>query len=116
MVYDPSKGEISRAMRNRGVELHLTNGSLGPSDLTTLALGGLGAAVASDKASARARRSLSEKGLHGGALLSILAQEALAGGQQEKEMMGEEQMTIEHRLLWGLPDLGFLAQEADLAR
>ena len=114
LLYDPSRGEVSRAMRNRGVEVHVSP-SLTPADLTTITLASLGPAAASSAAVSRARRLVeAEGGLQGKAnLLAVLAQHTLAGGEGERmeEEEEEEELGVEERLLWRMPTAGLVCGE-----
>jgi len=82
LLYDPIRGEISRAMRNRAVELHMAKPELGTWDTQQLVRAGLGPAAASQVAVVRGEQLLNgDGGLQAKEnQLAVLRQDVLAGG------------------------------------
>ena len=103
LLYDPSKGEVSRAMRNRGVEVHLEKNLVDPQQLL---LNRLGPAAASEAAMSAAEKVLaSEESLQSKLIqLSVLAQDTLCGGELEIAKREPDGLSPLERLLWALPD------------
>ena len=96
------------------MEVHCFLTSRQPTDLVSLALGGLQGAAASDVA---LRAALQEgQGTGDRSRLAVLSQDVLSGGKiggrQGQEV---ELLQVQHRLLWALPDSGLFGQETGLA-
>ena len=97
LLYDPMRGEISRAMRNRAVEVHMASPTL---DTWQLECAGLGPAAASAAAVGRGQQLLREEGglQAKGNQLAILRQDVLAGGVASCQDTQLSQLGLERRL------------------
>ena len=105
MLYDPSRGDISRAMRNRGVEIYIPAAQevrFSESDRMGLISTNLDSALSSSIAFsqslgidyAKGLKEFSEK-------VSILGLQTLCGSQQlAEEATDEKAMTVEQRICW----------------
>jgi len=83
LLYDPAKGEISRAMRNRCVEIHLTGREetgLSEEDKASLVVGRLGSAAATGSVLLGGSRLDSGEGLHSACTaVEVMAHRMLSG-------------------------------------
>ena len=111
LLYDPSKGEVSRAMRNRGVEVHLGKELTSTGDLF---LSRLGTAAASERAIAAAEQIIEDEDSLQSKLIqvSVLAQDTLCGGKLDVAMKGVEMPS----LLLAVPDTRVAGRESSLWR
>ena len=100
LLYDPMRGEISRAMRNRAVEVHMASPTLDTWDSWQLVSAGLGPAAASVAAVGRGQQLLREEGglQAKGNQLAILRQDVLTGGVASCQDSQLSQLRLESRL------------------
>ena len=118
LLYDPNRGDISRAMRNRGVEVYVPSGKevqVLPSDRMGLMANYLSSAIASDSTVLHADqlsysagfKQLTDK-------LSILGLQSLSGCTL-KGSEGEL-VPLQHRLCWSLCSSNVWTLYPDLAK
>ena len=116
LLYDPSKGEVSRAMRNRGVEVHLGRELTKPEDLL---LGRLGPAAANEAAMVAAEQILEgEDSLQSKLIqMSVLSQDTLSGGKLEVVKKDVDwTLSLDQRLLWALPGSRLAGRDSGMWR